>query len=201
MNEKLVKSVFSSDSDHQQVTLGEILTDRSEIINLCEVKISSLYGIPIIFMLTNSLVNGPAGPFYANYIFEPRTPNTFGMLFYFIVNVCLINGVVQFMMFPIIVFLQDFTEEANKTARILSRISRRGTDIEKMVDKFLMKNIQQKPILTAYGFFPLNKRTLFKIFAAIFTYMVILIQFKDMENTNKRLLGTKTTTMSAPTVS
>ncbi|XP_055921520.1 gustatory and pheromone receptor 39a-like isoform X4 [Eupeodes corollae] len=103
--------------------------------------------------------------------------------------------ITQFMAFPMMVFHQDVTCEANKTARILSRISRRGTDIEKMVDKFLMKNLQQRPILTAYGFFPLNKRTLFKIFAAIFTYMVILIQFKDMENTNKKLVGTKTTTL------
>lgn len=48
-----------------------------------------------------------------------------------------------------------------------------------------MKNLHQKPILTAYGFFPMDNTTLFKLFTAIFTYMVILVQFKEMETTNK----------------
>lgn len=48
-----------------------------------------------------------------------------------------------------------------------------------------MKNLHQKPILTAYGFFPMDNTTLFKLFTAIFTYMVILVQFKEMETSNK----------------
>ncbi|XP_055921518.1 gustatory and pheromone receptor 39a-like isoform X2 [Eupeodes corollae] len=174
--------------------LNQLLEDRSEILNLCEVKISSLYGTPLIFLFLGAIINVVGGFYYTSYIFDGTI--WFPLEDYVTVIVYnLLFPMLQFMLFPCFLFLQDCTEEANKTARILSRISRRGTDIEKMVDKFLMKNLQQRPILTAYGFFPLNKRTLFKIFAAIFTYMVILIQFKDMENTNKKLVGTKTTTL------
>lgn len=66
------------------------------------------------------------------------------------------------------------------------------------INKFLMKNLHQKPILTAYGFFPMDNTTLFKLFTAIFTYMVILVQFKEMETTNKISSQTNMTTTSSP---
>ncbi|EDW57968.2 uncharacterized protein Dvir_GJ17846 [Drosophila virilis] len=77
--------------------------------------------------------------------------------------------------------------QANKTAKILAKIPRTGSGLDRMVEKFLLKNLRQQPILTAYGFFALDKSTLFKLFTAIFTYMVILVQFKEMENSTKSL--------------
>ncbi|XP_016963784.1 gustatory and pheromone receptor 39a isoform X4 [Drosophila biarmipes] len=74
---------------------------------------------------------------------------------------------------------------ANKTAKILAKVPRTGTGLDRMIEKFLLKNLRQQPILTAYGFFALDKSTLFKLFTAIFTYMVILVQFKEMENSTK----------------
>ncbi|KAL7739189.1 hypothetical protein ACLKA6_011944 [Drosophila palustris] len=55
------------------------------------------------------------------------------------------------------------TVEANKTAKILAKIPRTGSGLDKMVEKFLLKNLRQQPILTAYGFFALDKSTLFKV--------------------------------------
>ncbi|XP_017064340.1 gustatory and pheromone receptor 39a isoform X2 [Drosophila eugracilis] len=77
--------------------------------------------------------------------------------------------------------------QANKTAKILAKVPRTGTGLDRMIEKFLLKNLRQQPILTAYGFFALDKSTLFKLFTAIFTYMVILVQFKEMENTTKSI--------------
>lgn len=130
--------------------------------------------------------------------------------------------------------------QANKTAKMLTKVPRTGTGLDRMVrihflhylcttgttltniieknhfqvktkllffqiEKFLLKNLRQKPILTAYGFFALDKSTLFKVihfvsqrqtliasiliqlFTAIFTYMVILVQFKEMENSTKSI--------------
>ncbi|XP_070069981.1 gustatory and pheromone receptor 39a isoform X1 [Drosophila takahashii] len=77
--------------------------------------------------------------------------------------------------------------QANKTAKILAKVPRTGTGLDRMIEKFLLKNLRQQPILTAYGFFALDKSTLFKLFTAIFTYMVILVQFKEMENSTKTI--------------
>ncbi|XP_017048919.1 gustatory and pheromone receptor 39a-like isoform X1 [Drosophila ficusphila] len=77
--------------------------------------------------------------------------------------------------------------QANKTAKILAKVPRTGTGLDRMIDKFLLKNLRQQPILTAFGFFALDKSTLFKLFTAIFTYMVILVQFKEMENSTKAI--------------
>ncbi|XP_017150832.2 gustatory and pheromone receptor 39a-like isoform X2 [Drosophila miranda] len=77
--------------------------------------------------------------------------------------------------------------QANKTAKILAKVPRTGTGLDRMIEKFLLKNLRQQPILTAYGFFALDKSTLFKLFTAIFTYMVILVQFKEMENSTKSI--------------
>ncbi|XP_075151519.1 gustatory receptor 39a [Haematobia irritans] len=60
-------------------------------------------------------------------------------------------------------------------------------NLNEEIDKFLLKNLRQKPILTAYGFFSLDKGTLFKLFTTVFTYMVVLVQFKEMESNTKLL--------------
>nr|XP_036232350.1 gustatory and pheromone receptor 39a isoform X2 [Bactrocera oleae] len=75
--------------------------------------------------------------------------------------------------------------EANNTLKILAKIPHTGTGLDKMVDKFLMKNIRKKPMLTAYGFFQLDRSALFKLFTAIITYIMILVQFTDIENSLK----------------
>ncbi|XP_049305378.1 gustatory and pheromone receptor 39a isoform X1 [Bactrocera dorsalis] len=92
---------------------------------------------------------------------------------------------------PSVIFLwmmllgSNIPGQANKTVKILAKIPHTGTGLDKMVDKFLMKNIRKKPILTAYGFFQLDRSALFKLFTAIITYIMILVQFTDIENSLK----------------
>uniref|UniRef100_A0A1I8NS68 Gustatory receptor n=1 Tax=Stomoxys calcitrans TaxID=35570 RepID=A0A1I8NS68_STOCA len=81
----------------------------------------------------------------------------------------------------------NVTGEARNTAKFLAKSCRSNDGMDKMIDKFLLKNLRQKPILTAYGFFSLDKSTLFKLFTTVFTYMVVLVQFKEMESTTKQL--------------
>ncbi|XP_037916690.1 uncharacterized protein LOC119655068 isoform X2 [Hermetia illucens] len=70
---------------------------------------------------------------------------------------------------------------AKKTAEILSRAYGKGKDYQNIIDKFLTKSIRQETKFTAYGFFVIDNSTLFKIISAVTTYLVILIQFKQLE--------------------
>nr|XP_036225217.1 gustatory receptor 68a-like [Bactrocera oleae] len=73
-------------------------------------------------------------------------------------------------------------KNANNTAQILARVYGKGKEYQGIIDKFLSKSIKQEVQFTAYGFFSIDNTTLFKIFSAVTTYLVILIQFKQLED-------------------
>ncbi|XP_050322253.1 gustatory and pheromone receptor 32a-like [Bactrocera neohumeralis] len=73
------------------------------------------------------------------------------------------------------------TREANNTSQILARVYGKGKAYQNIIDKFLTKSIRQDVHFTAYGFFVIDNTTLFKISSALVTYLVILIQFKQLE--------------------
>ncbi|KAH8363934.1 hypothetical protein KR084_000625 [Drosophila pseudotakahashii] len=72
--------------------------------------------------------------------------------------------------------------ESNSTAQILARVYGKSKQFQNLIDKFLTKSIKQDLQFTAYGFFSIDNSTLFKIFSAVTTYLVILIQFKQLED-------------------
>ncbi|XP_016961862.1 gustatory and pheromone receptor 32a [Drosophila biarmipes] len=74
------------------------------------------------------------------------------------------------------------TKEANATSQILARVYAKCKEYQNIIDKFLTKSIKQEVQFTAYGFFAIDNSTLFKIFSAVTTYLVILIQFKQLED-------------------
>ncbi|SPP76762.1 gustatory receptor 68a [Drosophila guanche] len=74
--------------------------------------------------------------------------------------------------------------EANTTSQILARVYGKSKEFQNIIDKFLTKSIKQDVQFTAYGFFAIDNSTLFKIFSAVTTYLVILIQFKQLEDSN-----------------
>ncbi|XP_064548625.1 gustatory and pheromone receptor 32a isoform X1 [Drosophila montana] len=74
------------------------------------------------------------------------------------------------------------TYEANTTSQILARVYGKSKEFQNIIDKFLTKSIKQEVQFTAYGFFAIDNSTLFKIFSAVTTYLVILIQFKQLED-------------------
>ncbi|XP_055384276.1 gustatory and pheromone receptor 32a [Condylostylus longicornis] len=77
----------------------------------------------------------------------------------------------------------NVTSEANVTSQILSRSYGKDKNYKNIIDKFLTKSINQELEFTAYGFFAIDSSTLFTILSAVTTYLVILIQFKQLENT------------------
>jgi len=72
--------------------------------------------------------------------------------------------------------------ESNSTAQILARVYGKSKQFQNLIDKFLTKSIKQDLQFTAYGFFSIDNSTLFNIFSAVTTYLVILIQFKQLED-------------------
>ncbi|XP_033241147.1 gustatory receptor 68a [Drosophila pseudoobscura] len=71
---------------------------------------------------------------------------------------------------------------ANTTSQILARVYGKSKEFQNIIDKFLTKSIKQEVQFTAYGFFAIDNSTLFKIFSAVTTYLVILVQFKQLED-------------------
>ncbi|XP_016931084.4 gustatory receptor 68a [Drosophila suzukii] len=72
--------------------------------------------------------------------------------------------------------------ESNSTVQIMARVYGKSKQFQNLIDKFLTKSIKQDLQFTAYGFFSIDNSTLFKIFSAVTTYLVILIQFKQLED-------------------
>ncbi|XP_055919503.1 gustatory and pheromone receptor 32a [Eupeodes corollae] len=75
------------------------------------------------------------------------------------------------------------TRKANTLQQVVAKIYGRNKDSQTIIDKFLTKSIRQEVEFTAYGFFVVDNSTLFNIFSAVTTYLVILIQFKELEET------------------
>ncbi|XP_073824980.1 gustatory receptor 32a [Musca autumnalis] len=90
----------------------------------------------------------------------------------------------------------EATDQANLTSQILARVYEKSKEYQNIVDKFLTKSIKQEMQFTAYGFFVIDNSTLFKIFSAVTTYLVILIQFKQLEESKTEGLVGQTTTTS-----
>ncbi|XP_017016508.1 gustatory and pheromone receptor 39a isoform X1 [Drosophila kikkawai] len=154
------------------------LHDR--LVILCNVEISLVYGfIAWLSWMFASL--DVTGVIYLTMVIQTNKPIGLKLLTNIVwLSPTLLTCAAGFMSNRVAV-------QANKTAKILAKVPRTGTGLDRMIEKFLLKNLRQQPILTAYGFFALDKSTLFKLFTAIFTYMVILVQFKEMENTTKAI--------------
>ncbi|XP_061396142.1 gustatory and pheromone receptor 32a [Musca vetustissima] len=93
----------------------------------------------------------------------------------------------------------EATDQANLTSQILARVYEKSREYQNIVDKFLTKSIKQEMQFTAYGFFVIDNSTLFKIFSAVTTYLVILIQFKQLEESKLDDSGGLTTTTTTIT--
>uniref|UniRef100_A0A1A9UXA5 Uncharacterized protein n=1 Tax=Glossina austeni TaxID=7395 RepID=A0A1A9UXA5_GLOAU len=71
--------------------------------------------------------------------------------------------------------------KANLFPQTLARIHIAEEMNQNIVDNFLTSCIRQPVQFTGRGFFTISNRTLFNIFSAVTTYLVILMQFKQLE--------------------
>ncbi|XP_032293792.1 gustatory and pheromone receptor 39a [Drosophila virilis] len=163
-----------------------LLYQRYRLLDTIAVELFACFGLFMLPIVPLVLFLAPSGPlFLISTVMDGKLVGFFQYaIFCFTASLW---NVPWLAMMTFILRSNVITVEANKTAKILAKIPRTGSGLDRMVEKFLLKNLRQQPILTAYGFFALDKSTLFKLFTAIFTYMVILVQFKEMENSTKSL--------------
>uniref|UniRef100_A0A1Y9G9D9 Gustatory receptor n=1 Tax=Anopheles albimanus TaxID=7167 RepID=A0A1Y9G9D9_ANOAL len=86
----------------------------------------------------------------------------------------------------IVLLLSDFlhrqVEETARCTRYFDDYRLQNTRAAKQVQKFLLKNLHQKKKFSACGFFDIDNTVIYMVFSSIVTYLVILIQFKQLEN-------------------
>ena len=104
MNKKIDGEVLKSVCE-----IKEILKDRNEILRICEFEISSLYGIPLLYIILCTLSTAPAGPFYLIVEFDENV-NDFLSAIWTILNTCII-WITPSMVFPTMIFYYDPSEE------------------------------------------------------------------------------------------
>ncbi|KAI8119274.1 isoform D, Gustatory and pheromone receptor 39a [Lucilia cuprina] len=180
--------IFLNNSIQMAKTTQELmkwLTLRNQLLAMCRQDLQLVYSFVFVLQSAFTLTSISALFFITTVEFEWLHQK-------FFTSLQVLTQVFLYSLPPLIIFVKaicanDIDKEAQKTAQILARIPRTKTSLDQMIDKFLWKNLRPKPILTAYGFFSLDRSTLFKLFTAVFTYMVILVQFKDMENSTKIL--------------
>ncbi|XP_017048920.1 gustatory and pheromone receptor 39a-like isoform X2 [Drosophila ficusphila] len=185
-----LKQVMAAGLTHFNQQLGQgallpALRGRQQIVEVCGGELNACFGPLMLPIVALVLLMAPAGPFYLiSTVLEGKFGPHGGLAMLLTSSIWDAPWMV---MLVLMLRTNGIAVEANKTAKILAKVPRTGTGLDRMIDKFLLKNLRQQPILTAFGFFALDKSTLFKLFTAIFTYMVILVQFKEMENSTKAI--------------
>ncbi|EDO63431.1 AGAP009805-PB [Anopheles gambiae str. PEST] len=77
--------------------------------------------------------------------------------------------------------LQQKVEETALCTRHFDDYRLQNTRAAKQIQNFLLKNLHQKKKFSACGFFDIDNTVIYMVFSSIVTYLVILIQFKQLE--------------------
>uniref|UniRef100_A0A182NBX3 Gustatory receptor n=1 Tax=Anopheles dirus TaxID=7168 RepID=A0A182NBX3_9DIPT len=77
--------------------------------------------------------------------------------------------------------LHNKVEETALCTRHFDDYRLQNTRAAKQIQKFLLKNLHQKKKFSACGFFDIDNTVIYMVFSSIVTYLVILIQFKQLE--------------------
>uniref|UniRef100_A0A182P335 Gustatory receptor n=1 Tax=Anopheles epiroticus TaxID=199890 RepID=A0A182P335_9DIPT len=95
------------------------------------------------------------------------------------------------------------SEEVEETAlctRHFDDYRLQNTRAAKQIQKFLLKNLHQKKKFSACGFFDIDNTVIYMVFSSIVTYLVILIQFKQLETDLTQSPGSFNVTNNGTTV-
>uniref|UniRef100_A0A1Y9G892 Gustatory receptor n=1 Tax=Anopheles albimanus TaxID=7167 RepID=A0A1Y9G892_ANOAL len=127
-----------------------------------------LYECYLLFMPndTTSMVDKPAD--YINWIMYQMWQMQYALLSYLTISACR-DATIQ-------------VEETARCTRYFDDYRLQNTRAAKQVQKFLLKNLHQKKKFSACGFFDIDNTVIYMVFSSIVTYLVILIQFKQLEN-------------------
>uniref|UniRef100_A0AAG5DDJ0 Gustatory receptor n=1 Tax=Anopheles atroparvus TaxID=41427 RepID=A0AAG5DDJ0_ANOAO len=84
---------------------------------------------------------------------------------------------------------RQIVEETALCTRHFDDYRLQNTRAAKQIQKFLLKNLHQKKKFSACGFFDIDNTVIYMVFSSIVTYLVILIQFKQLETDLTNSLG------------
>ncbi|XP_035915048.1 gustatory and pheromone receptor 32a-like isoform X1 [Anopheles stephensi] len=85
---------------------------------------------------------------------------------------------------PVVLSCESTQQKVEETAlctRHFDDYRLQNTRAAKQIQKFLLKNLHQKKKFSACGFFDIDNTVIYMVFSSIVTYLVILIQFKQLE--------------------
>uniref|UniRef100_A0A182P334 Gustatory receptor n=1 Tax=Anopheles epiroticus TaxID=199890 RepID=A0A182P334_9DIPT len=101
---------------------------------------------------------------------------------------------------PICEQASNEVEETALCTRHFDDYRLQNTRAAKQIQKFLLKNLHQKKKFSACGFFDIDNTVIYMVFSSIVTYLVILIQFKQLETDLTQSPGSFNVTNNGTTV-
>ncbi|EAA43531.2 AGAP009805-PK [Anopheles gambiae str. PEST] len=93
----------------------------------------------------------------------------------------LMYGNVLLLLVPSCEQASNEVEETALCTRHFDDYRLQNTRAAKQIQNFLLKNLHQKKKFSACGFFDIDNTVIYMVFSSIVTYLVILIQFKQLE--------------------
>uniref|UniRef100_A0A905STF8 Gustatory receptor n=1 Tax=Stomoxys calcitrans TaxID=35570 RepID=A0A905STF8_STOCA len=163
-----------------KVDIQKLIKRRNRLLRICCHDLNPRYGLILLLAVFYTLLAAPSGPFIIISIFtnEELKNKTWLLLGASVVSI--IWTIPCIVMWCIMAKCGDITIEANRTIKILLRIPVKKGQNYKMTHKILWKHLQQKPILNVLGLFTLNSRTLFTLLSTIMGYIIIMVQFNEL---------------------
>uniref|UniRef100_A0A905ST64 Gustatory receptor n=1 Tax=Stomoxys calcitrans TaxID=35570 RepID=A0A905ST64_STOCA len=140
-----------------KLDMRKLIKRWNRLLRICYQDLNPHYGIILLLAVLYTLLAAPSGPFLVISIFtsDKLKSKTW-------------------------ILLAATKLYANRTIKILLRIPVKKGQNYKMTHKILWKHLQQKPILNVLGLFTLNSRTLFTLLSTIMGYIIIMVQFNEL---------------------
>uniref|UniRef100_A0A182NBY1 Gustatory receptor n=1 Tax=Anopheles dirus TaxID=7168 RepID=A0A182NBY1_9DIPT len=148
-------------------------------------QINSCFSLPIVFILTFGMVELVYFAYECFNMVRVGMPD-FDM--YSDLADWILSQFWQAMHFNMILLIVPTCARARKKVEETALCTRhfddyrlQNTRAAKQIQKFLLKNLHQKKKFSACGFFDIDNTVIYMVFSSIVTYLVILIQFKQLE--------------------
>uniref|UniRef100_A0A6E8VYQ5 Gustatory receptor n=1 Tax=Anopheles coluzzii TaxID=1518534 RepID=A0A6E8VYQ5_ANOCL len=170
--------------DEFEYFLGLFMAKFERYVMLIE-QINRCFSLPIVTMLALGMVELAYLVFECFYTYDAGSPDTE------MYNGFTDRAFSQFWQSMYCHFLvltvsscertRKMVEETALCTRHFDDYRLQNTRAAKQIQKFLLKNLHQKKKFSACGFFDIDNTVIYMVFSSIVTYLVILIQFKQLE--------------------
>uniref|UniRef100_A0A182NBY2 Gustatory receptor n=1 Tax=Anopheles dirus TaxID=7168 RepID=A0A182NBY2_9DIPT len=154
-----------------------IFVERFQRYNQLFDSVNQCFSVPLTHILLLILLERTVASYdvYDNFYLLNNMSQLFRQLW------TLIYMVVVFMIAITSSLSSSQVEETALCTRHFDDYRLQNTRAAKQIQKFLLKNLHQKKKFSACGFFDIDNTVIYMVFSSIVTYLVILIQFKQLE--------------------